>query len=49
VLLELGRVLARCGERAAARDALHDSARLAAALGMAGVEAAAKRAGSAPE
>lgn len=49
VLLELGRVLARCGERAAARDALQDSARLAAALGMAGVEAAAKRAGSAPE
>jgi tetratricopeptide (TPR) repeat protein len=44
VALEHGRLLARRGERARSREHLAESADLAAALGMAGVEAAARAA-----
>jgi DNA-binding winged helix-turn-helix (wHTH) protein len=44
VLLEHGRLLARRGDRARSRARLDESAELAASLGMAGVEAAAREA-----
>jgi DNA-binding winged helix-turn-helix (wHTH) protein/tetratricopeptide (TPR) repeat protein len=44
VLLDHGRLLARRGERARSRERIGESAKLAASLGMTGVEAAAREA-----